>query len=337
MPVSRKLNGRQKAAALLIALGPELSSQVLKHLADEDIERVTMEILNMERIAGEVQEEVLEECYEMCLAKEYISSGGLNYANELLSKAVGPQRASSIMERVSTHLRLNPFSFARLSDPAQLASFIQNEHPQAIALVLAHLTPPQAANVLMRLDPEIKAEVAIRIATMDRTTPEVIEQVEDVLKRKMASVATTGTFSTVGGVECLVKVLNQSNRATEKTILEAIEEEMPDLAEDIKKHLFVFENISQLDDRAIQRVLREVESRDLAMALKGASEEVRVRIFKNMSTRAAEMLKEDMEVSGPVRLRMVEEAQQRIVNIIRRLDEAEEIVVARGGDSEIFL
>lgn len=336
MAISRKLSGRQKAAALLIALGPELSAQVLRHLGDEDIEQITLEILNMERIAHEVQDEVLEECYEMCLAQEYITTGGLNYAKELLSKAVGAQKAADIMERVAAHMRLNPFSFARMSDPAQIASFIQGEHPQAIALILAHLHPPQAANVLMRLDPELQAEVAIRIATMDRTTPEVIEQVEEVLRRKMASVI-TGDFSTAGGVDCLVKMLVQSNRSTEKTILDSVGQAMPELAEEIKKHLFVFENIAQLDDRSIQRILRDVDSKDLALALKGASEEVKNRIFKNMSSRAVEMLKEDMDLSGPVRLRTVEEAQQRIVNVVRKLDEAEEIVVTRGGESEIYL
>jgi flagellar motor switch protein FliG len=336
MPVGRKLNGKQKAATLLIAMGPELSSQVLKHLSDDDIERVTLEILNMERVTSDVQDEVLEECYELCLAQEYINSGGVNYAMDLLAKTVGPTKANSIMDRITTHMRMNPFSFARTTDPAQLAQFVANEHPQAIALILAHLNPPQAANVLKRLDPSLQAEVATRVATMDRTPPEVIEQVEDVLKRKMASVI-TGDYSQVGGVECLVKVLNQSNRATEKTILDSVEQTMPDLAEEIKKHLFVFENIAQMDDRSIQRVLRDVESRDLTMALKGSSDEVRKCIFKNMSTRAAEMLKEDMEAAGPIRLRSVEEAQQRIVNIIRRLEEAEEIIVARGAESEIYL
>lgn len=336
MSVSRNLNGRQKAAALLIALGPELSAQVLRHLGEDDIERVTMEILNMERMPSDVQDDVLTECYELCLAHEYITAGGADYARELLSKAVGPQKAVEMIERLSSHARSNPFAFARVTDPAQLTNFIANEHPQAIALILAHLHPPQAASVLMRLDPELQAEVAIRIATMDPTTPEIIEQVEEVLKRKMASLI-TNDFSTAGGVDALVKMLVQSNRATEKTILDAIGQTMPELADEIKKHLFVFENLAQLDDRSIQRVLRDVDSRDLALALKGASEEVKSKIFKNMSQRAAEMLKEDMEVTGPVRLRAVEDAQQRIVNVVRKLDEAEEIVIARGGESEIFL
>ena len=336
MGVTRKLSGRQKAATLMIALGPELSAQILKHLDDEDIERLTMEILNIEKVAAESQDEVLEECYEMCLAQKYISVGGINYATELLSKAMGPQKASDLMGRVASHLRLSPFAFARMADPVQLGNFIQTEHPQAIALILSHLHPQQAASVLMRLEPELQAEVAIRIATMEHTTPEIVEQVEDVLKKKMASVI-TNDFSAVGGVDTLVKMLVQANRATEKTILDAVGQTMPELAEEIKKHLFVFENLVQLDDRSIQRVLRDVDSRDLALALKGASEEVRNKVFKNMSGRAAEMLKEDMEVTGPVRLRAVEEAQQRIVNIVRKLDEAEEIVVARGGESEIFV
>ena len=320
----------------MIALGPELSAQILKHLDDEHIERLTMEILNIGKIAAESRERVMEECYQMCLAREYISVGGANYASELLCKAMGPQKASDIMQRVAAHVRLNPFAFARMTDAVQLSNFIQAEHPQAIALILSHLQPQQAASVLTRLEPELQADVAIRIATMEHTTPEIIEQLEDLLKKKMASVI-SNDFSAVGGVDTLVKMLVRANSATERTILDAIGQTMPELAEEIKKRLFVFEDLVQLDHRSIQRVLRDVDPRDLALALKGASEEVRNKIFKNMSDRAAEMLKEDMEVTGPVRLRAVKEAQQRIVNIVRKLDEAEEIVIARGGESEIFL
>ncbi len=337
--MERQLTGRQKAAILLVALGPELSSQVLKHLRDDDIERITLEILNMEQVSQEVQDAVVQETYELCIANEYITAGGINYAMDLLSKALGPQKATDLMDRLAAQRRLNPFGFIRSSDPAEVANFVMNEHPQAIALILAHLDPRQAANVLQRLDPQLQAEVAIRIATMDRTSPEIIDQVEDILRRKMASVS-MGEFTSVGGVETLVKLLNQANRSTEKTILETVEHEMPELAEEIRKNLFVFENIVQMDDRSIQRVLRDVDSKDLALALKGASEEVKSRIFQNMSARAVQMLKEDMDLSGPVRLRNVEEAQQRIVNIIRRLDEAEEIVIVRGGggsEREIFL
>ncbi|MGI5836432.1 MAG: flagellar motor switch protein FliG [Chloroflexota bacterium] len=327
---ARKLNGRQKAAALMIALGADLSAEVMKHLKEPDIDRVTVEIFSMERIAHEVRFDIMSEALELAQAQGYISSGGVEYAKEVLSHALGPQRAKEIVERLASGWRSDPFDFVRMADPVQLVGFIQDERPQTIALVLSHLQPTLAASIIARLDRDLQAEVALRIATMERTTPEAIDQVEQTLKKRLSSVLSQD-YSSVGGVEFLVKVLTQVNRSTEKTIMQSLEETDPALAEEVRKQMFVFEDIIKLDDRSIQRVLREIDTKDLALALKGASEEVKNRIFKNMSTRAAQILREDMEVGGPVRLRTVEDAQQRIVTIIRRLDDAEEIVIARGG------
>ncbi|MGE5620281.1 MAG: flagellar motor switch protein FliG [Sphingomonadaceae bacterium] len=332
-PTARRLSGRQKAAALLIALGTDLSAEVMKHLKDADIDRVTVEIFSMERIAHEVRTEVLSECLELAHAQGYISSGGVEYAKEVLTHALGPQKANEIVNRLASGWRNEPFDFVRMADPAQLVSYIQEERPQTIALIIAHLHPVLAASILARLDRDLQAEVAVRIATMERTTPEAIDQVESTLKKRLSSVLNQD-YSTVGGVEFLVKVLTQVNRATEKTIMQSLEETDPALAEEVRKQMFVFEDIIKLDDRSIQRVLREVDTKDLALALRGASEEVKNKIFRNMSTRAGQMLKEDMEVGGPVRLRTVEDAQQRIVAVVRRLDDAEEIVIARGGSED---
>lgn len=327
------MNGKQKAAALLISLGAELSAAVLKHMRDPDIDRVTFEIFNMEQIPHEVREGVLSECIELARAHGYVSAGGVDYATELLKQAVGPQRATEIIERLVSSFRASPFDFVRMTDPNQLVGFIQDERPQTIALVLAHLPPSLAATILARLDRELQADVAYRVATMEQTTPEAIEQVEQTLRKKLSSVLNQD-YSSVGGVEFLVKVLTQVNRATEKTIMQSLEESDPVLAEEVRKHMFVFEDLVKLDDRSVQRLLREVDGKDLALAMKGASEDVKQHIFRNMSSRAAQMLREDMEVGGPVRLRAVEDAQQRIVAVVRRLDEAEEIVIARGGQED---
>ncbi len=318
---------------MLIALGTDLSAEVLRHLKDTDIDRVTVEIFSMERIANEVRTEVLGECIELAQAQGYISSGGVEYAKEVLTHALGQQRATEIVDRLASGWRNEPFDFVRMADPGQLVGFIQDERPQTIALVVSHLHPSLAASILARLDRELQAEVALRIATMERTTPEAIDQVESTLKKRLSSVLAQD-YSSVGGVEFLVKVLTQVNRGTEKIIMQSLEESDPALAEEVRKQMFVFEDIVKLDDRSIQRVLREVDTKDLALAMRGASEDVKSKIFKNMSARAAQMLREDMDVGGPVRLRTVEDAQQRIVSIVRRLDDAEEIVISRGGSED---
>jgi len=335
--VRQALAGKEKAAILLISLGPELSAQVLKHLREDQIEELTLEIASMRRIDPEVRDRVMEEFHQLCLAREYIAQGGIEYAREVLEQALGTQRALDIINRLTASLQVRPFDFARKTDAAQLLNFIQNEHPQTIALVTAYLQPEQAAAILSALPPEKQIDVAKRMALMDSTSPEIIQQVEQVLERKLSTL-TNQEYARAGGVETVVKVLNQVDRGTEKTILEALEREEPQLAEEIKRRLFTFEDIVQLDDRAVMRVLREVDlNRDLPLALKVASEEVRRKIFKNMSKRAVETLQEEMSYLGPVRLRDVEEAQQKIVNIVRKLEESGEIVIARGGEDELIV
>ena len=336
MPQIRELTGKQKTAVLLISLGSEISAQVLKHLEEDDIEDITLEIANMRRVDPEVKEAVLEEFYELCLAQNYLAIGGIDYAKEMLEKALGPVKANGIIQKLVNSLQIRPFDFARKTEPSQLFNFIQNEHPQTIALIMSYLHPEQAGAILSALPATQQVEVARRIATMDRTSPEVLKEIETVLEKRLSSFVLQD-FNMAGGVETAVAILNRVDRGTEKTIIESLEEEDPELAEEIKKRMFIFENIVTLDDRSIQRVLREVDLKDLALALKTASEDVTNRIFKNISKRAVEMLKEDMSLMGPVRLRDVEEAQQKIVNIIRQLDETGEIIIARGGEDEIIV
>jgi len=331
-----QFNGRQKAAVLLVALGPEKSSQVYKHLGEEEIEELTLEIANVGKVPPEVKDGVIEEFYQMCLAQEYISRGGIDYARDILERAMGQNKAVDIINRLSSSLQVSPFDFARKADPSQILSFIQSEHPQTIALIIAYLNSEQAAVILSALPPETQADVARRIAVMDRTSPDVIKGVEKVLERKLSTVMSQD-YTTAGGIKSLVEVLNRVDRSTEKGILEALEEQNPELAEDVKKLMFVFEDIVGLDDRAVQQILRGVDTKDLSLALKGTNEEVKKKIYKNMSERAATLLKEDMEFMGPVRLRNVEESQQKVVNVIRRLEESGEIVVARGGGDEVVV
>ena len=334
--VSSELTGRQKAAILMVALGPEVSGNIFKHLTDDEIEQLTLEIANLRRVDPQTKDQVIEEFHNMMLAQEYISQGGIDFARTLLESGLGAAKANDVIDRLTASLQVRPFDFARKTDPAQLLNFIQNEHPQTIALILAYLHAEQAGQILSALPPDRQVEVARRLATLDRTSPDVLEEVESTLERRLSTFVTQD-FTAAGGIEVAVEVLNRVDRATERTIMETLEEEDPELAEEIKKRMFVFEDITLLSDRDIQLIVREVDSNEWALALKTASEEVADRIFRNMSKRAAEMLKEEMEYLGPVRLRDVEEAQQKIVGIIRRLEEAGEIVVVRGGEDEIVV
>jgi len=320
---------------LLVALGPEWAGRVYQYLTPDEVENLTVEIARMGKVSPDVRESIVEEFHELCVAQEFIAEGGLEAAKELLITAFGPDRANSIVDRVLQALQVMPFDFLKRADASQIVTFIQNEHPQTIALILAYLQPQQAAAIISGLPQDLRAEVARRIATLDKTPPEVIREVELVLQRKLSSVVSTD-FTHAGGVKSLVYVLNCVDRSTEKTILESLSETNPELAEEVKKLMFVFEDIILLDDRAIQQVLKEVDTKELALALKGVGESTQMRIYKNMSERAAAMMKEEMEFMGPVRLRSVEESQQRIVNIIRKLEEAGEIIVARGGGEEMI-
>lgn len=336
MATTEEYNGLQKAAILLIALGPERSADVFKHLKEDEIEELTLEIANTRSISPQVKDDVLNEFYQICLAQQYIAEGGIGYAKELLDKALGGEKAQEVITKLTASLQVRPFEFVRKTDPSQLLNFIQDEHPQTIAMILSYLTSAQAAMVLGALPPEKQADVAKRIALMDRTSPDVIKEVERVLERKLASLVNQD-YTIVGGVDSIVNILNTVDRSTEKHIMESLEIEEPELADEIRKKMFVFEDILLLDDRAIQRVLRDVDNSDLGMALKGANEEVQNVIFKNLSKRLAAMIKEDMEFMGPVRMKDVEEAQQKIVSVIRKLEDAGEIVISRGGGDEIIV
>ncbi len=331
-----EMTGVQKAAILLITLGPEKSATIFKHLKEEEIEELTLEIANTRSISAQSKEDVLEEFYQVCLAQQYIAEGGIGYAKELLEKALGEEKAKDVITKLTASLQVRPFEFVRKTDPSQVLNFIQDEHPQTIAMILSYLPPAQSALILGALTPEKQAEVAKRIAMMDRTSPDVIKEVERVLERKLASLLNQD-YTIAGGVDAIVDILNTVDRGTEKHIMESLEIEQPELADEIRKKMFVFEDILLLDDRAIQRVLRDVDNNDLGIALKGANEEVQNVIFKNMSKRLAAMIKEDMEFMGPVRMKDVEEAQQKIVGIIRKLEDSAEIVISRGGGDEIVV
>lgn len=334
---SRKdLSGRQKAAVFLVTLGSEISSEIFKHMREDEIETLTFEIARMETFGNEEKESVLQEFQELMMAQDFISSGGIDYARELLEKSLGSQKAVDIINRLTTSLQVRPFDFIRRTDPTHLLNFIQQEHPQTIALILAYLEPQKASVILASLPNEIQSDVSKRIATMDRTSPETLREVERVLEKKLASISSED-YTVAGGVESVVEILNLVDRSTEKTIIESLEEEDPELAEEIKKRMFVFEDIVMLDDRAIQKVLREVDTAELGKALKAVDSEVQDKIFRNMSKRAAALLKDDMEYMGPIRMKDVEESQQKIVSIIRKLEEQGEIVVARAGEDELVV
>ena len=326
----------QKAAILLIALGPEKSSLIFKYLKEEEIEELTLEIANTRSVTPQVKDAIIDEFYGVCLAQQYIAEGGINYAKELLEKALGEDKAIDVISRLTSSLQVRPFEFIRRTEPQQLLTFIQDEHPQTIALILSYIPTQQAALILSALPPDRQSDVAKRIATMDRTSPDTIKDVENILETKLSSLVNQD-YTIVGGVDSVVDILNTVDRATEKHIVETLEVEDPELADEIRKKMFVFADILLLDDRSIQRVLRAVENNDLAMACKTANEQVQDAIFRNLSSRLSTMIKEDMEFMGPVRMKDVEEAQQKIVNTIRRLEDAGDIVISRGGGDEIVV
>lgn len=329
-----ELSGKQKVAILLISLGPQKSSEVFKHFADDEIEELTLEIANMRMVTPEVKEQVLEEFYQMCIAQEYISEGGINYAKDVLERALGSQKAVDIINKLTTSLQVKPFEFIRKTDPSQILNYIQNEHPQTIALILAYLSPLQAGQILSSLPGDKQGEVAKRIATMDRTSPEIIREVEAVLESKFSTMVSQD-YTVAGGIEAIVSILNAVDRGTEKHIMDELETADAELSEEIKRRMFVFEDIVSLDGRSVQRFIREIDNSQWSIALKSASDEVKDVIFNNMSKRLVEMIKEDMEFMGPVRVKDIEEAQQNIVNTIRKLEDEGEIIISRGGDEVV--
>lgn len=330
------LNGKQKAAIFLITLGSEISSQIFKHLKEEEIETLTWEIARIEGIKAENRELVLQEFHELIMAQDYIVTGGIDYARELLEKSLGTQKAMEIINRLSNSLKTRPFEFIRRTDPANLLNLIQQEHPQTISLILAYLESSKASQILAQLPQDKQSDVAKRIAMMDRTSPEILREVERVIDKKLSSLSQED-YTAAGGIESIVEILNFVDRTTEKTILESLEEGDPELAEEIRKRMLVFEDIVMLDDRSIQKVLREIDTSEMTKALKAVDPEVQDKIFRNMSKRAAALLKENMDYMGPTRKKDVEESQQKIVGIIRKLEEQGEIVIARSGEDDFLI
>ena len=336
-PADLEIAGPRRAAILLITLGSDLAAEVLKHCPESVVERLTVEMFNARTISPEEQEAVLQQAQLIVGRRSSEREGGLAYVREILSRAMGRERAEVFLARLLESNKNQAFAFLNDADPESIAGLLRNEHPQAIALVLSHLRPAQAARILSKLDLETQTEVAARIATIDRITPEVIREAEQSLQKKLASALTReGTHQQEGGVSFLVQILNQE-RSMEKKVLESLTERDPQLAERIKNQLFVFEDIVKLDDRTVQRILREVDQKDLLLAIRGAKPEVREHILRNMSKRAAQMLQEELAIMRPVRLSSIEAAQHRIVGVIRQLEEAEEIVIAHGGQGDVLI
>ncbi len=335
MVLKQNVSGLSKIAIFLLALGPNLSAGILKHFNEAEIEKISMEIANTTRVDRGNLDEILEEFSAIHEAQQYMVNGGYDYAKEILERALGPQKAGDLMKRLRESSKVKPFTFVRNADTKQLVNMISQEHPQTIAFILSYLDSDQSAMVLSELPQEIQSDIARRIALMERTSPQVIKGVESVMQERLSTIFQQD-FTSAGGISAVVDILNNVDRGTEKLILEELEKEDAELAEEIRQQMFIFDDIVNLDDASIQRIIRDLDNNDIAMALKGASDEVRTRIFKNISKRAGEILEENMEFMGPVRLREVEDAQQRVVAVIRRLDESGEIIISRGGDDAII-
>ncbi len=323
----------QKAAVALVAFGPEVSAYVLKGLREEDMEKITVEIANLRDVPPEVEEKVIEECYQIFMARQYISQGGIDFARQVLEKAVGAPKAKEIMGRLESSIKSGGFSLLKDIDPKQLTNFLQNEHPQTISLILTQLTPQHAAAVLAELTPELQAEVSLRIATMEKIAPEILGEIEQTLEGHFEQ-TTLGEMSSSGGAKAIAEILNLIDSSAEKNILQSLEAENADLSAEVKNMMFVFEDIMLLDDRSVQRLLKEVETKDLAISLKAASEELKGKIFSNVSERVAVMIQEEMEFMGPIRLSDVEAAQGRIVDAVRRLEDEGQIIISGRGRKE---
>ncbi len=330
------LNSKEKAAILLICLGEDHAAQIYKHLGEDEIEQLTLSLSAVHRVSPQMKEEVLEEFYEICLAQEYISEGGIGYARSVLEKALGENRADELINRLTSTLQVRPFDFIRKADSTHILNLVNNESPQTIALLLSYVEPKQASEVVINLPPEVQVEVIRRIANMGSVQPEYIHEAERILERRLSSMGLSDKM-VVGGLDSVVGIINSIDRGTEKFILETLDVSDSELAENIRKCLFVFEDIVKLSNPAIQRVLKEVETSDVTTALKGATEEVKNVILSNLSKRLQEMILDDMQVMGPVRVKDVEAAQQRIVNAVRQLEDAGEIIVSRGEGDDVIV
>jgi flagellar motor switch protein FliG len=330
-----KLNGRKKAAVLLVSLGPERAAAVFKHLHYDEIELLSLEMAKLQQVDPTVTADVIEELAATVQAYESFAAGGVDFARDVLERALGKDRAAEIIGRLSTVIEMRPFEFLRRTPPEQIVTFLRNEAPQTIALVVANLHTTLAAQVLCHLPEQEQADIALRIARMGETSPDVVKKVEEVMKQKLASIVQQD-YSVAGGIKSLAEILNHADRPTERNVLDALTECDEELAAEVRRLLFVFEDVCKLDDRSIQLVLREADQKDLTLALRGVSDEVRDRILQNMSERGSQMLLEEMAYQPPQRKRVVEEAQGRIVAIVRRLEEAGVVVLSRG-ESDVVL
>jgi flagellar motor switch protein FliG len=328
-----RIKGRRKAAVLLVALGPERSAEVFKHLRDDEIETLSLEMAKILKVTAETSEAIFDEAADHVVAADSIAEGGVEFARDVLERSVGPERAAEIIGRLSTVIERRPFEFLRRTPPEQIVAFLRSEAPQVQALVIANLHTTLAAQVLGNFDEAEQSEIALRVAQMGETSPDVIRDIESVMRQKLSNVASEG-FAAAGGVKSLAEILNHTDRPTERNVLESLVELDAELGEEVRRLLFVFEDIVRLDDRSIQMVLKDVDQKDLALALRGVADEVRERLLSNMSARGSEMLKEEMEFQPPQKRRVVEEAQGRVVGVVRRLEEAGAIVLARGGGDE---
>lgn len=328
----------QRAAVALVAFGPEVSALVLKGLKEAELEKITVEIANLKDVPPVIEAKVIEECHQIFMARQYISQGGVDFAASVLEKAVGPRKAREIMSRLESSIHTGGFNLLKDIDSKQLTGFLQNEHPQTIALILTQLHAVQASAVLAELLPELQAEVSLRIATMEKITPEILRELEQTLEGQFMQSAAGGDLSASGGTKVVAEILNLIDTSAEKNILQSLEAEDTDLAAEIKNMMFVFDDIVLLDDRSIQRLLKEVETKDLSLALKAASDEVKNKMFANVSERVAVMIREEMEFMGPTRLSDVESAQTRIVESVRRLEEEGQIIISgRGGKEDVIV
>ena len=330
-----EMPARQKIAILMISLGQDTTAEVMKYLTDMEVEMIAQAISEMEVVTTEQEDEVLEEFEVMLLAGKYVSQGGMDFARGALEKAMGPRKAQALLDRVSS-TTTSGFYMLRNVDPSQLIPFISKEHPQTISLIMSQLDSAQAAGVLNGLPEEMQADVAYRIAQMDNISPEVLRELEDVLANELETIM-SGQITEIGGPKTVAEILNSTGRSTEKAVLERLDAQDPELAEEVRNQMFVFDDIANLTDREIQMILREVDTKDLAVALKGGSEELQNRIFGNVSERVGTMIKEEMQFSGPVRMSDVEEVQLRVVQTVRQLEEAGQVTIVRGGSTDEFV
>lgn len=325
----------KKVALVLASMGADTASSIYKHLSDDDVEAISVELARMEYHSIDVVEEVLNEFYELCLTQKVVTEGGLDYARSVLEKAFGAEAADSLLNRITKQLETKSFDFVRKADYKNLLAIVQNEHPQTIALILSYARTDQASAILSELPKEKRVEVVERIANMDRASPEVVKAIEGSLEKKFATLASSDSME-VGGISYVAEIMNNVDRATEKYIFDELSARDQKLADLIKQKMFVFEDIVRLDAKDIQEFVKQVDSKDLAVAIKGSTQEVAECIFANISSRARENLQADIEYLHNVRMRDVDEAQQRIVGIIRRLEQEGAITITRGGGDEII-